>query len=179
MPIYAKLVGPVLLFAAVAVLVPAAAMAQRTDTAQFQVTATVLAFCSIDANDLAFGEIQLQNETSTDAQSTLEVSCTRTTPYTVALSSGANAEGGGVSNRAMVATVGDTTERLTYQLYLDAARTSVWGDGSGTNSSVKQGTGNGLLLASPQQLTVYGRVQAGQDVPPATYTDTVTATITY
>ncbi len=174
-----KFSGLALMSAALIAAAPFSAMAQRTDTAQFQVTANVLAFCQIDANNLAFGDIQLQNDAPTNAQSNLNVSCTRTTPYTVALSAGANAEGNDVTNRAMVATVGGTTERLGYQLYLDAARSNVWGDGSGTNSSVKTGTGAGLLLAQPQTLVVYGQVAGEQDVPPGNYTDTVTATVTY
>jgi spore coat protein U-like protein len=37
------------------------------------------------------------------------------------------------------------------------------------------GTGNGAI----QALTVYGQTPAGQYVSPGSYTDTITATITY
>jgi spore coat protein U-like protein len=63
---------------------------------------------------------------------------------------------------------------LNYSMYTTAGRTTVWGDG--TLSTVTQaGTGNG----TGQALTVFGRVPTGQYVTAGSYTDTVTATVTY
>jgi spore coat protein U-like protein len=64
---------------------------------------------------------------------------------------------------------------LTYGLYTNAARTTVWGDGTGSTATVTN-TGSG----SAQNFTVYGRIPAGQTSTPAgIYADTVSVTITY
>ena len=64
---------------------------------------------------------------------------------------------------------------LSYNLYTDSARTSVWGDGTGSTNTIG-GTGTG----GSQAVTVYGRVSLGQTgVPAGSYADTVAVTITY
>ncbi len=63
---------------------------------------------------------------------------------------------------------------LAYQIYLDAGRATVWGDGS-ASSSTKSGTGTG----SVQSISVYGRIPSLATVVPGSYTDTVTVTVTY
>ncbi|MBN6743443.1 spore coat protein U domain-containing protein, partial [Acidithiobacillus sp. MC6.1] len=75
-----------------------------------------------------------------------------------------------VSTRAMT---GPSSATLSYGLFQDAAYTTNWGNTVGTDT--KTGTGNG----SAQALTVYGQIPAGQYPAPGTYTDTITATITY
>jgi spore coat protein U-like protein len=138
-----------------------------TATAQIAVTATVLSVCLITATPLAFG-----NYTSTqlDATATLAVSCTVGTPYTIALDAGTGSEAT-VAERRM--TGSEAGQQLSYSLYSNSARTSVWGTTTGTDTVA--GTGTGLV----QNLSVYGRVPAGQLAAPGAYTDTVTATLTY
>ena len=97
--------------------------------------------------------------------------CTNTTPYAVALDAGTNA--GGAANfgsRAMKS----GSNVLGYQLYANAGRSTVWGDGSGGSGTVA-GTGTG----SSQSLTVYGRLPSLTGVVPGSYSDTVTITISY
>jgi spore coat protein U-like protein len=48
-----------------------------------------------------------------------------------------------------------------------------WGNTVGTDTVA--GTGNGAA----QALTVYGQIAAGLYVTPGSYTDTITATVTY
>lgn len=143
-----------------------------TASNSFQVTATVVSACTVSGTTLNFGSSidPLAAATPLDATSSLSVQCTNTTPYTVALNAGVNA--GGASNfggRAMKS--GSNT--LAYQLYLDAGRSSVWGDGTG--SSTVSGTGTG----SAQTLTIYGRLPSLANVVPGSYTDTVTVTVSY
>ena len=67
-------------------------------------------------------------------------------------------------------------EVLTYNLFRNAARTNVWGDGtSGTAVYSRANPPNN----SNVNLTVYGRVPAGQDVSAGTFSDTVTAVINF
>jgi spore coat protein U-like protein len=156
------LAGLVLATTAFASGTPAAA---ATSTTTMSVTATVQATCSVSAATLAFGTY---TGTQLDGSSTLSVSCTNTTPYTVALNVGTGT-GATVAVRKMTASA--TT--LNYSLYQDSARGTVWGQTTGTDTVA--GTGNG----SAQTLNVYGRIPSGQLPTPGSYSDTITATITY
>jgi spore coat protein U-like protein len=68
----------------------------------------------------------------------------------------------------------DGADFLTYELYQDSNRTTVWGN-----------SGAGLLspAAAPSKaarnFTVYGRVTANQDVAAGSYSDTVLATVNF
>ena len=68
----------------------------------FQVTATVTSACTVSGTTLNFGSAidPLATATPLDANSTLSVTCTNTTPYTVALSAGLNAGGPGAAGEA-------------------------------------------------------------------------------
>jgi len=141
------------------------AVAQQTATTTFQVTATVQATCLISATDLAFGTyIGVQ----TDATSTITVTCTNTTPWTIGLNAG-TAPGATVTTRRMI----NGAAQLAYALFRDAGRTLNWGNTIGTDTLSGTGTG----IATP--LTVYGRVTAAQFPAPGGYVDTITATITF
>lgn len=67
------------------------------------------------------------------------------------------------------------TEFLLYNLYRDAARLIVWGDGTGgTQTFVGPANGPGR-----QFFNVFGRIPALQDAAVGTYTDTIVITINY
>ena len=159
------------LIAASALLAAGAALAGTANNT-FQVTATVVSACTVSGSALNFGNAidPLASATPVDASSTLSVQCTATTPYTVALNAGANA-GGGSNFGARVMKSGANS--IGYQLYLDAGRSSIWGDG--TASSTVSGTGTG----SAQNLTIYGRLPSLSNVVPGSYSDTVTVTVSY
>ena len=150
--------------AAVSAAMSAPAIA-ATATSTFPVTATVQATCNISAGALAFGTYV---GTQVDSSSTISVTCTNSTAYNVGLNEG-GAAGATVTTRRMAAGAG----LLNYALFRDAARTLNWGQTVATDTVA--GTGNG----SAQSLTVYGRVAASQFVDPGSYTDTITATVTY
>jgi len=154
------------LFAAVValVLVPASAFA-ATATTSFNVNATVQATCLVNATSLNFGTysgVQL------DGTSTINVTCTNTTPYTVGLDAG-TFTGATVTTRRMT---GPAAAPLSYALYSDSGRTTNWGNSTGSWVS---GTGNG----SAQGITVYGRIPAAQYATPGSYADTIAVTVTY
>ncbi len=139
-----------------------------TVTTNLQVSATVISACAVSATTLNFGSSI--NPTVAvlpiDASTTLTVQCTATTPYSVALSAGANS-GGNFAARA----IQNGGAALGYQLYTDALRTTVWNESTG----VMAGTGSG----ANQSLTVYGRLPSLTGAVPGTYTDTVVVTVTY
>ena len=144
-----------------------------TATNTFQVTATIISSCTVSGTTLNFGNAinALSTPTPLDGTSTLSVTCTNTTPYTVSLNAGANA--GGASNFS-TRTMKSGTNTLGYQLYLDTGRSSVWGDGTASSATVA-GTGTG----NAQTLNIYGRIPSLASAVPGSYTDTVTVTVTY
>ena len=67
-------------------------------------------------------------------------------------------------------------EALTYNLYRDAARTTIWGDGTGGTQIYS------VIVtppARPVDVPIYGRIPSGQDVTAGTYSNTITATIQF
>jgi spore coat protein U-like protein len=149
-----------------AIILPVSSTVAATANTTFQITATVSATCLISATNLAFGTY---SGTAVNATSTVTVTCTNTTPYNVGLDAGTST-GANVNGRKMT---GPGSATLGYSLYQDSAHTTIWGNTVGTNTEA--GTGSG----SAQALTVYGQLPAGQFVAPGSYTDTITATITY
>jgi spore coat protein U-like protein len=69
------------------------------------------------------------------------------------------------------------SEQLFYNLYLDAARTVIWGDGSGGTQAlfVRNPQGNNQDIAVP----IFGRIPARQDRGTGTYTDTIIVTLNF
>lgn len=154
-------------FAAFFLLLAANTSRAQASTAQatILVTATVLSFCTISATPIAFGNY---SSAAVNSTSTVSVSCTAGTTYTVGLDQGTGT-GATVASHKMAF----LSNTLNYTLYSDTGRTSVWGNTIGTNTVA--GTGTGLA----QSLTVYSQIPASQLASPGAYTDTVTATITY
>jgi spore coat protein U-like protein len=140
-----------------------------TTTTTFPVTATVLKACIVTANPLAFGNYDPTAATALDGSTTLSVLCTVGTSFTVGLNTG-TASGATVTTRRM--TSGANT--LGYGLYQEAARTNNWGNTPGTDTPLAT---TAPVLAST--LTVYGRIPASQNVPAASYADTITVTVNY
>ena len=133
------------------------------------VTATVSVSCTVGASSLAF-----PSATSTaiaagnvDAIGNILVNCTTGSGYTVALNAGGGT-GATMASRKMSA----GALLLSYTVYTTAARTSVWGDGTGGSSTVS-GTGSGIN----QTISAYGRIFSGQSVAAANYADTVNVTV--
>jgi spore coat protein U-like protein len=138
----------------------------NTVTSHFNVQATVAKACNIGATSMAFG---VYSGTQINSTSTISVACTSSTTYNVGLNAG-TATGATVTNRSMT---GTGSSILAYSLFRDSAHTLNWGNTVGTDTV--SGTGSG----SVQSLTVYGQIAAGLSANPGSYTDTITATITY
>jgi len=139
-----------------------------TATTSFQVQLTIQAECLINsASTLNFGTLGVLSA-NVDQTSTIQVQCTNTTPYTIGLDAGTGA-GATVATRKL--TGGAAT--VNYSLYSNAGRTTVWGTTIGSNTVASTGTG------AAQSFTVYGRIPAQTTPAPATYTDTITVTVTY
>ncbi len=131
----------------------------------FNVTATVVANCAINTQNLAFGTTSALVG-NRDQTSTMSVTCTNAAPWSVGLGNGSNFSG---TRRMRLAS---TSSYVGYGLYRDAARSQTWSSGAGNEST---GTGTG----GSQSLTVYGRVPAQAAPAIGNYADTVVATVTF
>lgn len=150
--------------------VAAAIYSNGTATAQFNVTLTIQANCTVSANPLAFGTTGVL-ASAINQQTTLSITCTNSTPYNVGLDAG-GVSGSTVAARLMAGTAsGNTSTTLGFQLFQDSGHTTVWGNTQGTDTVGGTGTG------SAQTLSVYGQVQTQSTPKPDTYQTTVTATI--
>ena len=98
----------------------------------------------------------------------MTIACTKGATTTMGLSLGSNASG---TTRRMT---DGASNYLTYEIYQDSGRATVWG-----NSGAGLYTPAAAPSKTARSFTAYGRVTAGQDVPAASYTDTVTATVNF
>jgi spore coat protein U-like protein len=122
--------------------------------------------CILSATALSFGTYTGLAASGTSA---VRVTCTNTTPYTVALSAGLGT-GATTSLRKMTRSASAV---LTYGLYQNATFSQNFGNTSGTDTYAGSATG------AVQTLTVYGQIPASEYVVPGAYTDSITATVTY
>jgi spore coat protein U-like protein len=133
-------------------------------------TATIGKVCVLTAGAVAFGNydpVGVNSSTALDQSGSFTVACTKNTSYTVSLGTGLHAAG---STRQM-SSGGSTPDYLAYELYLDAARTTVW-----NSTNMASGTAANI---SPVTLTVYGRIAPHQNVGAGSYTDTVFSTVNF
>ncbi|MDR3416551.1 MAG: spore coat U domain-containing protein [Nevskia sp.] len=147
--------------------------AASTTTTTFLVQVTLTSSCSISASTLNFGSSVGLLTSAVNGSTTVNVTCSNTTPYNVGLDAG-TVTGSTVSTRLMAGTTtGNTSTTMSFQLYSDSGHGTVWGNTVGTNTV--SGTGNG----GAQAINVYGQVPVQTTPVPDTYQTTVTATVTY
>jgi spore coat protein U-like protein len=140
-------------------------------TTALAVSGTVINNCTISTAAVSFGPYDpvVANDTANlDGTGTVTIACTKGTTATITLGTGQNVSG---STRRMKDA---GTNFLSYEIYLDSGRTTVWGT-----------TGSNILTpaAAPSRVgrnfTAYGRIPAGQDVPSGSYTDSIQATVNF
>ncbi|MGY3489797.1 spore coat protein U-like protein [Bradyrhizobium sp. USDA 4011] len=147
-----------------------------TSTANLTVQITITAACTINAATLNFGSVSGTTLATTlqSGSTTVSVTCTNGSPYSIAMDNGANVSG---SQRRMA----NAGNFINYDLYTDAAHTNPW---TTATSSTTCTTTNGCFLGtgdgSAQTINIFGTVPATGIAPnTGTYTDTVVMTITY
>jgi spore coat protein U-like protein len=139
-------------------------------------TATNASYCTVSSTSLDFGASNSAITANIDQTATITVQGTNTTPYSISLDNGTNANG---NQRRM--RMGATSYYVNYNLYTDSARSHAWGattsatSCTGGSSTCYLGTGNG----TNQNITVYGRVPPQTAPSSGTYNDTVVVTVTY
>jgi spore coat protein U-like protein len=145
-----------------------AALTTSAGSFAFTASATVINNCLISATNIVFPGAGILNAGLT-ASGVITARCTNGDAYQIALSSGSS---GSVAARQMQRAGGGGA--VNYQLYEDSGRAIVWGDGTaGTSMATGVGTGNALSI------NVYGLVPAQSTPMPGSYSDTITATISF
>jgi spore coat protein U-like protein len=133
--------------------------------------------CTVAATGIAFGNYQPLSGVNVTSTGTVTVTCNPglisvLVSYTIQIGPGG---GGSVATRSLS---GPGT-RLGYQLYSDALRTQIWGDGTGGSSGITDGYLLGVLFPVIRNYTCYGIVLGGQRVSIGSYSDTTTVLLTY
>jgi spore coat protein U-like protein len=131
---------------------------------------SALAVCSLSGTSISFGNYDVFSTSPLDTNGSIVYRCGNA-DNNISIS----LDQGGASSfnpRRML----KGSEALNYNLYLDAARTVIWGNGTG-------GTQTYFIKNPPnnQDVTVpvYGRVPTGQSVSKGAYTNTITVTINF
>ena len=128
------------------------------------------ATCSVSATSVAFGAYNVFTTTPTDSAGIVLIICQgNAKDLAIAISKGAASA---FASRRLA----KGSELLFYNVYREAGRATIWGDGTGGSqmrllNSVPNGIGVPLIM--------YGRIPAGQDVSTGAYTDTLTVTVNY
>lgn len=147
--------------------------ANADDTGSFNVNMTVKANCIVTAapgdQDVAFGEVDaITTATTASSSAPIQVACSDTTVYQLALTPGnSTTAGAGI----MTDTVSNDT--IDYQLSASSAGPA-WGSEDGSNTQTGTGTG----LANTNDFTVYATA-SNTNVTPGTYSDLVNVTMIY
>ncbi len=133
---------------------------------------------TVTSQSIVFGTYSALDGTSADSNGSVRITCTGRGLFSadigvVSISAGSSTS---FTNRTLV----NGGQRLFYNLYTDAARSRVFGDGTGNTGTVGFSAGGGLL-GGPGTATiqVYARMPARQDVAPGQYIDTLIVTVTY
>jgi spore coat protein U-like protein len=169
------------IFAAILLfLIPCAFAA--TTTATLSVTASVAAVCTVSATSaVAFGTYNTQSVSDQAGTGSISVRCTKgSSGVTIGLNTGVNGSG------SQARMTDGSTNFINYALYQPTTTTP----GAACPTSAATGTawtntGAGLftLTAAPSNVArtynVCGFIPNSQDVPAGSYTDTVTATVTF
>ncbi len=124
------------------------------------------AACQVTATPLSFGTYMPLSGGHRNSTADVSVTCNSARLVTIKLNAGMHS-GNDYSRRAMR----NGGFYLSYQLYSNPPRTTVWGDGTGGTVEVE--------LAAPGSATIYGQIPARQAVGAGTYTDTVRVTVTF
>lgn len=127
--------------------------------------------CTLDGGNLSFGEYRPTSPGNVDVLGLVTLRCNGNFQVQLSMSVG---NGSGASYAGGRLLQGPDGNQLRYNLYTDASRTLVLGDG--TNGSVT------LTLVGKNTLNqvLWGRIPGGQPhIPAGIYIDTLVATVSY
>lgn len=125
--------------------------------------------CRIEATQMAFGTYNSRAASAQDITATITVACVALGPRASAVSFTVTPLESAATGRGMR----NGGRQMRYQLYVDAARTRPWGDGTAGTTALQ---GSGTVAPSVPlraSFTLYGRVLARQQLQAGSYVDTI------
>jgi spore coat protein U-like protein len=125
----------------------------------------------VNTSGVSFGNYDTQRTAPLDSTGMISFRCSQVAGADSVMIQLGRGDAGVFLPRAMLV----RSHRLEYNLYLDAARTRVWGDGTGGTSAYVARPDEGVTTSVP----IYGRIPPRQNVKPETYTDTIVVTLLY
>jgi spore coat protein U-like protein len=135
-------------------------------------SAHALMSCAVmSVTGVGFGPYDPQDATPVDSTGSISYRCTDVGP-------GDAVEiriGRGNSSRFVPRSMIQGNARLEYNLFVDAARTVVWGDGTGGTAVYTRRVPDGTIVAVP----VFGRLPPRQNVVSGDYSDLVVITVLF
>lgn len=145
-----------------------------TDTSDIVVSANVIAFCEIVANPLVFGNYDVTMGTDVTASASLAVDCTDGLDFDLSLEDGNSFGLGSLGAYGMAGQGAAAGSFLGYDLRFAGALIV-------PNTIFTSGTGDGYGGVGPgdQSFSIDGTIPTGQAVAGGSYTDTVTATLSF
>lgn len=136
---------------------------------------TAKAACSVSASGVSFGSYSMLTPSPRDSSGSVTVSCTVLLALFMTINTDLSVGNSGSYSLRQLANGGNN---LNYNLYMDAGRSTIWGNGSsGTSRQVY----SALLSIGTTNLpyVVYGRIPAGQGSPGGVYNDTIVVSVTF
>lgn len=125
--------------------------------------------CTVSTTPMAFGSLESTSGPAVDSAGSVNVNCDAPASYVIRIDAGLHS-GGQFIARNMSRMQG--FEMLHYNLYRDASRTLIWGDGTGGSFVVTESN-----PGVSQSIPLYGRIYAGQNPQAGDYADVVTVTV--
>ncbi|KAB7896339.1 SCPU domain-containing protein [Rouxiella sp. S1S-2] len=147
----------------------------------FRVLITIVKSCAVTAgtaSDINLGSTVSSSQTNVTANNTINVNCSKTTPYFIGLApSGANGGGStGAGAMSSLANAATNTDKVPYQLTQGSPTGQVWGNTATTTAAGNGVAGIGSGVAQPY--TVYATAASANFTPDA-YADVVTVNVNY
>src|SRR5512136_1393423 len=127
--------------------------------------AAVSAFvCDVTTTPVNFNNYDVFSPVPSDSTGSVSVSCNNPDQNPILVTISISSGGAGIfTPRRMQQATG--SDLMCYNLYIDPARTTIWGDGTGSTSTV---TANVTKNAMVQEI-IYGRVPARQNLSVGAY----------
>jgi spore coat protein U-like protein len=125
--------------------------------------------CTVATTSISFGSYNVFSTAPVDSTATITYRCNGGATVAIGITTG---QSGSFNPRVMAKGL----EQLGYNLYLDAAHSTVWGDSSsGSQLYFDPNPPNNHNVT----VTVYGRMPAGQDAGAGAYSDSVTVVVLF
>lgn len=130
--------------------------------------------CSATTTPILFTNYDVFSTLPLDTTASLTVSCTNPEGKPMQVNVSISSGNSGSFNPRQMAYAGAGLP-LSYYLFLDPSRTTIWGDGTGGTGTIS----GAMFRTSPLNAVIYGRAPARQNLKAGSYSDSLVVTVTW